>query len=366
LTRARRVPHPLCGSKTGVLIRTLRRCAGRDSNWPRIVKISAVVAAGAPVRCYERLRWGRAVSAVDVRAPIFICGHWQSGHSLVHSLFDCDPQFATLRLRHAVHPSACLTMQPLLRRILRRRLPSRRIVDDLPNHLDAPQGDDLALGLLTGLSYYNAWYFPLTAADTFRDSVMMDGVAPSILAEWRRAYRRLLQKLLYESGRRTVVTRSAGNTARIPQLLAEFPDARFIYCHRNPYEVLTASLERWDRLTAAFSLCRRTLTLEDVETLTLDEYEQLLGRYLADRQLIPAGRLVEVGYVELQQRPVETVQRIYDAFGLERSSAIQERMARLPTEQVWELAGSRSLTPRQSAIVADRWGFAFREWGYAQ
>jgi hypothetical protein len=328
--------------------------------------ISGVVAAGAPFRCYERLRWGRAIAAVDVRAPIFICGHWQSGHSLVHSLFDCDPQFASLRLRHAVHPSACLTMQPLLRRILRHRLPRRRIADNLPHHLDAPQGDDLPLGLLTGLSFYNAWYFPLTAAEAFRESVLMDGVAPDVLTDWQRQYRRLFQKLLYESGRHAVVAHSAGNTARIPQLLAEFPDARFVYCHRNPYEVFAASLERWDRLTAEFSLHRRALPRAAVESLTLEWYEQLLRRYLADRQRIPPGQLIEVGYTDVQQRPVEMMERIYDSFGLEWSSAIQDRMARLPTEQVWELAGSSLLTPQQSTIVADRWGFAFREWNYAQ
>ena len=102
-------------------------------------------------------------------APIFICGHWQSGHSLAQQLFACDPRFATLRLRHAVQPAACLTMQPILRRFLQRRLPEHRLADELPLHLDAPQGDDLALGLLTGLSFYNAWYFPLMPPQCFAD-----------------------------------------------------------------------------------------------------------------------------------------------------------------------------------------------------
>ena len=31
---------------------------------------------------------------------------------------------------------------------------------------------------------------------------------------------------------------------------SSFPDARFVFCHRNPYEVFAASLERWERADA--------------------------------------------------------------------------------------------------------------------
>jgi hypothetical protein len=341
------------------------RYGGRHTNRVRLLKISGVVAATAPFRCYESLRWERKLSAVDVRAPIFICGHWQSGHSLAQQLFACDPRFATLRLRHAVQPAACLTMQPILRRFLQRRLPEHRPADKLPLHLDAPQGDDLALGLLTGLSFYNAWYFPLSAAAVFRESVLMEGLSTAVLVNWQRQYRRLLQKILCESGRESIAIRSAANTARMPQLLKEFPDARFVYCHRNPFEVFAASLERWEALTRAFSLSRRALPPEDVERLTLDWYEQLLGRYLTDRRLISADRLIEVAYDDLQQRPVEAMHRVYEAIGLDGFSDVRPIMERLPGEQAWDLAGSRPLTPQQRDVVAGRWEFAFREWGYS-
>ncbi|MFO1092682.1 MAG: sulfotransferase [Planctomycetaceae bacterium] len=363
MTRSRRTPHPLCGSTTRTWLRTVARYGARQMRWRRLLTITALVAAGAPFRVYEALRWNRTLAGINITAPVFIIGHWQSGHSLAQALFACDPQCATLRLRHAVQPAACLTVQPILRRILQRRLPQQRIADSLPHHLDAPQGNDLALGLLTGLSIYNAWYFPESAADIFRNEVLMNGVPPARLTDWQRQYRRLLQKLLFESGRPCVAVRNAGDTARIPQLLDAFPDARFVFCHRHPYEVFAASLERCERLTHAFSLSPRTPP-PDAESLTLDWYEQLLQCYLRNRRKIPAGRLIEVAYADLHQRPAAAMQRIYEALGLPGFDEARSGMQRLPQEQAWELAGARPLTERQRQAVTDRWDFAFREWGY--
>jgi hypothetical protein len=362
--RMKRTPHPLCGSTGGNWVRTLSRYGSRRTRWGRVAGITALVAAGAPFRWYERLRWSRALAKVPVREPVFICGHWQSGHTLVQLLVACDPRFATLRLRHAVQPAACLTMQRVLRWFLRDRLPQTRFVDKMPHGLDAPQGDDLALGLLTGFSFYNAWYFPQYADAVFRDSVLMEGISPRQLADWQRQYDRLLRKLLLESGRERVVVRNAGNTARLPHLLAAFPDARFIYCHRNPYEVFSASLQRWERLTAAFALERGAIARDKLEELTLSWYEQLLRRYLADRSCVPAGRLVEVAYSDLQQRPLAAVEQIYAALHPGGFALARPHVEQMLSDHPWELAGDEPLSPEQRAVVGRRWGFAFREWGY--
>jgi hypothetical protein len=362
--RMKRTPHPLCGSTVGNWVCTLWRYGSRRTRWGRVAGISALVAAGAPFRWYEQLRWRRALSAVRVREPVFICGHWQSGHTLVQLLLACDPRFATLRLRHAVQPAACLTMQRVLRWFLQDRLPQTRFVDKMPHGLDVPQGDDLALGLLTGFSFYNAWYFPQFADAVFRESVLMDGVSRRQLVDWQRQYDRLLRKLLLESGRERVVVRNAGNAARLPQLLEAFPDARVIFCHRHPHEVFSASLQRWERTIAAFSLEGLAPFPDQLEELTLSWYEQLLRRYLADRSCVPAGCLQEVAYSDLQQRPLAAAEQIYSALDLGGFGLARPLIEQMLSDYPWELAGDRPLTPEQRAAVGRRWDFAFREWGY--
>lgn len=365
MTGARRIPHPLGGSTAGNWMRTLTRYRSRNLKWGRVAGISALVAAGVPFRMYERLRWNRKLSAVEVRDPIFICGHWQSGHTLAQLLLSCDPRFATLRLRHAVQPAACLTMQPVLRWFLKGRLPQQRLADQMPNHLDAPQGDDFALGLLTPVSFYYAWFFPRQADVVFRHFVLMEDLREPVLDDWKRQYRRLLQKLLLESGRPRVAVRNACNTARIPHLLSAFPDARFLVCHRDPYEVFAASLERWEALTRAFSLSRDALSQTDLEELTLTWYQQLQQRYLADRAAAPAGRIFEAPYADLRERPLELMENVYTAFGLDGFDIARPLMEQFLQNHPWELAGSRPLTSQQRQTVAQHWEFAFHEWGYA-
>jgi hypothetical protein len=364
VTRSGRAPHPLAGSTCRNWLRTLARYRSRDLKWGRIARISAVVAAGAPFRWYERLRWGRKIASVTVQDPVFLIGHWQSGHSRAQLLLACDPRFATLRLRHAVVPAASLAMRRILPRLLNRRIPRDRRADRLPLTLDSPQGDDLPLGLVTAVSFYNAWYFPQQADAVFRHSVLMKGLTGRQVADWQRHYVRLLQTVLLSEERRRIVVRSAANTARIPQLLEVFPDARFVYCHRNPYEVFAASLERWCGLTSAWSIERTPLPDSQVEELTLAWYEQLLNSYLRDRALLPAGRLCEVAYADLQQRPLDIMRQVYDTLGLGDFAAARPEMERLLKTHPWQLAGKTPLTPAQREQVARRWRFAFEIWGY--
>jgi len=360
----RRIPHPLGGSTMGNWAQTLLRYSGKSTDWRRVLRITALVFAGSPFRAYERLRWHRAVSRIAIREPVFICGHWQSGHTLAQLLLSSDPRFATLRLKHAVQPAACLSMQPVLRWFLAHRIPERRLVDEMPNHLEAPQGDDFALGSLTGISFYYAWYFPRNADEVFRRFVLMENLSPGALRNWSRHYRQLLRKLLWESGCDRVVVRNACNTARMTQILSEFPDARFVVCHRHPYEVFAASLERWEALTRAFSLCRAALSPDELESLTLSWYEQLMQRYSTDRSQIPADRIFEAPYDDLRCRPIELMRNLYDDFGWDGFDAAKPHMEFAHRSGPWKLAGQSVINERQRTLVDQRWGFAFDLWNY--
>ena len=355
--------HPLCGTTLRNWVRLRRRYGRSPLTWSRVLQITALSTAAAPAVWWERLRRRRRLSQVEVQEPIFVIGHWQSGHTLAQLLLACDPRFATLRLRQAVHPSACLTLRPLLDRLLPSRLPNNRISDDLPISLDASQGDDLALSLLGDVSFYHVWYFPSQAETIFRRAVLMDELADADRTRWQRDYRRLLQKVLMDGKGERVVARNATNTARIRPLLEAFPDARFVYCHRDPYEVFAASLERWRRMTAAMSLERASVPQEVFEESTLRWYVQVQERYLEDRRLIPAGRLVEVSHDELREAPLEVMRHVYDALGLDEFEPARPRMQQLLDGHPWRLAGDKPLSPEQRAAVAERWAFAFDEWG---
>ncbi|MGW8315942.1 MAG: sulfotransferase family protein, partial [Bacteroidales bacterium] len=98
--------------------------------------------------------------------------------------------------------------------------------------------------------------------------------------------------------------------ARIPFLLDLFPEARFIYIERNPYEVLASTF----RFFKAFLV---TLQLQDFDDESLWEfilhnYQFLFQRYQEDKNLIHDGHLVEIKYEQLVRDPEKILNQLLD------------------------------------------------------
>lgn len=49
--------------------------------------------------------------------------------------------------------------------------------------------------------------------------------------------------------------------------------------------------------------------------LEIDPNSSPVNSYISDRGLIPRGNLVEIGFADLDARPLETMERIYRRFG---------------------------------------------------
>lgn len=120
--------------------------------------------------------------------------------------------------------------------------------------------------------------------------------------------------------RRRLLSKNPVDTARIPLLLEPYPDARFVFIHRSPYEVFPSTMNLHRTILGLTAL--QSVTNDDIESNVLEIYTQVMRQYLIDREQIPAGRLIEVAYADLDQSPQHTVEH--------------------------------------------RWGFAFDEWDYAR
>jgi hypothetical protein len=78
-------------------------------------------------------------------------------------------------------------------------------------------------------------------------------------------------------------------------------------CRSIRGQVSHFTLHRLPRLSV--TVMRRAQLQEipagETEALILSFHEQLLQRFLTDRELIPPGHLVEVGFEEPEERPLE-------------------------------------------------------------
>lgn len=281
----------------------------------------------------------------------------------MHQLMVHDSQFATTSLIHCALPSTWVTLEPLVRWVIKRRGHKTRHVDAMPMSADGPQGDDLAMAGLTDLSIYHGYSFPKYYEAIFRRSVLFEGVSFDAVREWQHRYRHLLQKVAWHTGRSRLLSRNAAHSGRIRWLLEMFPQAKFIHLHRNPYRVFAAQAPKWRSLCGLWGL--QTPNIDQLVDDTVRLYPVLMQRLLADRDRLPTNQWADVRYEELLADPIGEVQRVYAKLELPGFETLAEHLTARGTSAVFRLAGHDvSLTREQEDLVRREWGFAFEALGY--
>jgi hypothetical protein len=91
----------------------------------------------------------------------------------------------------------------------------------------------------------------------------------------------------------------------------------------------------------------------------------MTSNYLKQRKYIPAEQLVEVGYDNLVANPIEELEKIYlhlDLGGFQTTKLKLE--AYLETLKNYKKNPCGTLDEEIKKKIQNRWGFAFKEWGY--
>lgn len=292
------------------------------AQWPRVLRITLFVIATIPIRVFERARYGGAIHRHRLsEPPVFIIGHWRSGTTNMHNLMLQDPQFASVTMLHCAIPSGFLTWEWLARRILSRRLPRSRPMDAVPLGIDEPMSEDFALAGLTHMSHYLSYFFPQIAAQTFRETVMFEGVSPQDVAHWFDNYVYLLRKVSYASGGKRLLLKNPPNLGRVPEVLRRYPDAKFIHVYRNPWLVHASSMKLMQRFMQEFAF--QSHDAAAIEDFISRRYAAIMQKWFFDRDLIPRENLIELRHEDIVARPMEIVESIYRQFGLTTWSSMQ-------------------------------------------
>jgi hypothetical protein len=355
--------HPLAGCDVDTLMVHLSRNTGFSprTRWQRVLSLLAV-AARHPFTGIEKLRLAERVQRHQLpEPPIFIVGHWRSGTTHLHNLLSQDPQFAFLDFGQTAMPHTMASAtRGISRAVVSAVLPKKRGYDNVELTIDAPQEEEMALGSLNPLGYYCAYYFPRSMVEHFERTVFFEGVTEEEREGFRQAYLTLVKKLSLVRGGKQLLFKNPPSTARIALLKELFPGARFIYIHRNPYEVYASSLNRYYRLMHAFAW--QDFADVDFEDMVLYKYRRLLQGYLAQRASIPPSDLVETSYEAITVRPMEEIRRIYEALDLSRREEAYAAIAPY-AESLRDYERNKHRMPRRTVERIQReWEFSLREW----
>lgn len=266
----------------------------------------------------------------EIVGPLIIVGQGRSGTTLLQDVLAADPDNGTPRNWEVLFPCPPPEAESY------RTDPRIARADALTTQWNrvAPE--------IESMHEFNGWA-PTESIHlhclAFRSPAWFDlfGQAPSYAAymmsqdpaEAYRYEKRVLKLLQWRNPRRTWVMKSPFTVTHMPSVLDVYPDAGFVWIHRDPVKALASVVDligtlHWMRSDQPFigdSLAQ--FTNPDLAAAMMSQPI----RWLEDGSL-PRARLCNVQYHDFVRNPLPVIATIYAAFGLELSDAGGEAMQR--------------------------------------
>jgi hypothetical protein len=179
-----------------------------------------------------------------IERPVFATGEGRSGTTLLHALLSVDPQGRALRFWEVMYPSPPPGLAaPDDPRHAKADEDWRDIIQRMPNWLTShPYNDMLGDGLP---ECERTWAFDfrvLTPTAWWRVPIVQksSGLAADPTAQYR-IHRMMLQSCQYGQRKKYWVLKGF-HQARMRQLFEAYPDARVIWTHRDPVQVIASRI----------------------------------------------------------------------------------------------------------------------------
>ncbi len=261
----------------------------------------------------ENLLHGRKIRETQLAGPpIFILGYWRSGTTLLHNLMTADQRFNYPTLYQTVFPWHFLCTEKIFTSLTGWMVPKSRPMDNVEVHWKIPQEDDFALCTMCMVSPYTLPLRPFDQQEWTR-SLRIEDLPPEDRQLWEESMMLLMKKLTVRKPA-PLVMKSPAHTYRIKALLKLFPDAKFVYISRHPFNVFNSALHL--RATMIEENTLGSSYHPDAEESVISTFNEAFNVYERDRELIPEGNLAEVKYETLAQNPIQEMERIYRELGL--------------------------------------------------
>lgn len=320
-----------------------------------------------PLRWLELILFRNKVRRHTItKAPIFILGFYRSGTSYLHEFFTQDDRLGYHTNFQMVFPEIMLSsewwLSPVLERISR-LFHLHDPVHRIPLSFRFPGEEDGTM--CTAVNPRGAqwgFFFPKKMKDYFRKYVLFEDLPIAEKEAWTGDFLYLLKKISLANKGKRLVLKSPPNTARIGLLLSLFPDARFIFIHRNPFDVYASNQRFW-------KVTRRIYALGgsggvDTNADILDTYAGTMQRYLQEKDLVPPGHLMEMAYEDFVQNPLSCIRDAYTKLHLDDFRDCEKRMISFAARQKSFKVLNHALAPGERKRVADKLGYVISRWNY--
>jgi hypothetical protein len=267
-----------------------------------------------------------ALLDMPVERPIFITGLPRSGSTFLHKLLTEDPENRSPAVWETIFPLPRGPHDP----------PARRIaaVDRQLAAFERLSPGFRAVHPIDALSPQECTEITAHVFRSFRFETMHD--VPRYRAWLREAdhapayrfHRAFLQHLQYGDGRpRRWVLKAPDHVFTLRALAAVYPDARIVFLHRDPLDVLASVAGLTTVLRRPFTACADPRAIGRQVAADWQEGATAMLRAEAER-LFPADHVLHLRFSDLVADPMGSVAILYGRFGLALDAAVRQRMER--------------------------------------
>jgi len=315
--------------ETRAALASLTQSLNEDAALNFIGKIAAWIdctrMAATHLRIEQALRETPETEQIELPTPVFVLGLFRSGTTILHRLLGEDPDNRTLPHWESFDPVHTPEGPEPRQRKLAGMLTLANIISPsirAIHPMDAHQTDECR-GMFT-----NVFRTP-----QFNVQYRVGGYVNWLLSQDAtiayRHHRRQLQLVhRHRPHGKRFVLKDPTHTFFVDAILGVFPDARFVFIHRDPAETLSSicSLHAYTRSVFSSDIEAHAIGAELSDSYMM----RLLEPAVAAVDRLPAGRVAHVRSPDLSRDPVGTIAEAYRALGMELGKearlAMQEYM----------------------------------------
>ena len=259
-----------------------------------------------------------------IRSPIFIIGMARTGTTFLHGLLSCDEKLRSPTYFDMAYPQFPPLPNGKINKTSAEYLKAERelaqwktIVNNIDEtHFMSVESAEECLVILT--QNWSSLSLVMYGCYDFLKSYMKKEAVDSFIY-----HKKFLQYLQSNSDDKQWLLKSPWHLNQIETIKKVYPDAKFIWTHRDPKEALPS----WCSLvTKIMGSVTNHLDLGFQGKKNLELFSNLVNKAMEQSDQLPQSDIAHVAFKDIRENPLDVINAIYDQFGMEITPSLQSKM----------------------------------------
>lgn len=268
--------------------------------------------------------------------PIFILGYYRSGTTHLQETLMRDPRIGYMNFYQTYFCAGFLVTERIFKKTFGIIMDAQNFhhpAHRIPFKFDMPGEEDVCL-VASGFRYAPNWgqVFPRAFRSFFEKFVFFKTCTDDEKQAFEFELTRLHKRVAMTSANRNkrMLFKSPPHTARLSMLHRLYPNAKFIFIQRNPYEILKSNQRLWKSFN---DQCLHDDPEGNVDEKILWSMNECYEHYEHDKKSLNQDQLIELSYEEFMADPLKTMEKIYSQLELCDFNEVKDHFSRFLKEK---------------------------------